>query len=914
MLSITHLWRRIRVLSCGSLLLVASSVFISAPALAASTVTLAWDQSTGTNIAGYKVYYGAASGNYTNSLTVGNATTASVSNLVAGATYYFAATAYDSSNLESDFSNEVGYTNAAAAPPTIVLTSPANNSTYAAPATVSLAASVTANGHSITRVRFYNGTTLLGTDTTAPYTFTWSGVTAGSYGITAQVVYDSGSTLTSAAANVTVNNQLAPAIVLTSPANNAGFAAPATITLTADVTANGHSITSVQFYNRTGLVGEATTTPFTYTWSGVPAGTYSLTARLTYDTGSILTSTAANVTVTDLATPTITMTSPASGASYTEPATISLAANVAANGHTVTKVQFYNGTTLVGEDASAPYAFTWSSVPAGTYGLTARLVYDTGTTLDSTPAVNVLVISQKPDNTPPTITTIEDQTTSQDMVTQPISFTVGDAETAGTLLTVYATSADPTIVPTNNIAIGGSETNRTVTLTPVPGATGTVAITVFVSDGSLVTNTTFQLTVQAAPAGGIPILATDGSGTISSGQDTQTMTPGQVYTVTAVPAEGQDFAGWSGSMSSSNPRLTFVMQSNLVLTARFTPRGHGSAGGTGRGPSSIYSGLFFQQDAVSLASAGSFTLSVTPRGKYTGRILLGAKRYAFSGILDTNQNSGTNFIARHNDTALTLDFQIGGSEKEQISGHLTDGTWTALLSGDLGVFGRTNPAPYAGSYTLAIPGYDGISSLPGGDSFGTFKVGSAGQVRFVGTLADGTKVSQSASISGTGYWPVHIPLYSGNGTLMNWLAFASNITNDLSGHLTWIKPAQPQSKYYPGGFTNQCDAFGSTFTYVRTEPVLNLPTACLRFCGGGLTSDITNSISISPRNQVGTPGKELKLSFSASTGTFRGSFLESATGKHLPFSGAVFQKLNAAYGVLFGAGGQYQSSEVILAQ
>ena len=42
-----------------------------------------------------------------------------------------------------------------------MLTSPANNSAYAAPATVSLAASVTANGHTITSVQFYNGTTLL---------------------------------------------------------------------------------------------------------------------------------------------------------------------------------------------------------------------------------------------------------------------------------------------------------------------------------------------------------------------------------------------------------------------------------------------------------------------------------------------------------------------------------------------------------------------------------------------------------------------------------------------------------------------------------------------------------------------------------------------------------------------------------
>ena len=152
------------------------------------------------------------------------------------------------------------------------------------------------------------------------------------------------------------------------------------------------------------------------------------------------------------------------------------------------------------KDTTAPYTFTWSGVPAGSYSLTARLVYDAGTTLDSTPAANVLVAAPRPDNTPPTITTIADQTTSQDTATPPISFTVGDAETAASNLTVYATSADPAFVPTNNIVFGGSDSNRTVTLTPVSGATGTVAITVFVSDGTLTTNTTFQLAVQAAPS------------------------------------------------------------------------------------------------------------------------------------------------------------------------------------------------------------------------------------------------------------------------------------------------------------------------------------------------------------------------------------------------------------------------------
>ena len=823
------------------------------------------------------------------------------SSVGAGSYSLTAQVVYDSGSTLASTAASVTVTNQL--PPAIALNSPANNAAFTAPANINLAASVTANGHSITSVQFYNGTTLLGGDTTAPYTFNWSSVGAGSYSLTAQVVYDSGSTLASTAASVTVTNQLPPAIALNSPANNAAFTAPANINLGASVTANGHSITSVQFYNGTTLLGGDTTAPYTFNWSSVGAGSYSLTAQVVYDSGSTLASSAANVTVTNLPPPVIVLASPVNGAIFTAPATINLAASVTTNGHSITQVQYYNGTNLLGQGINARYTFSWSDVPNGSYSLTARLVYDAGTTLDSTPAVNVLVAAPRPANTLPTITTIADQTTSQDTATPPISFTVGDTETAASNLTVYATSADPALVPTNNISFGGGDSDRTVTLTPVSGATGTVAITVFVSDGIALTNTTFQLTVQAAPAAE-PTLATDGSGTISSGLDTQTMTPGQIYTVTAVPAEGQEFAGWSGSINCSDPRLTFVMSSNLALTAKFTPRKPASGGGKA---SSIYSGLFFQEDAINLASAGSFTVSVTTRGRYSGRILLGTKRYTISGLLNTTNNSGTNVIKRVGGPALNLDFQIGGDQADQISGHLSDSTWTALLSGDLAVFGRTNRAPFAGDYTLVVPGYDGISSLPAGDSYGTLKVNSAGQVKFVGTLADGTKVSQSATLSRAGYWPLHIPLYSGNGVMMSWLTFVSP-TYDLSGNLTWIKQAGSKSKYYLAGFTCQSDVFGSK--YLRTNPILNLPTACLTFSGGSLATSITSTISIGAGSKVVTPGNQLRLSFSTSTGTFKGTFLDPVTARPLTFSGVVFQNLNAAYGVLFGTGDQ--TSEVTL--
>ncbi len=94
------------ILAICCLFLGASAFHPSVKAEAAS-VTLGWDAAAG--VSGYKLYRGTASGSYTTSVNVGNQTSYTLSDLASGTTYYFAVTAYDSSQEESGYSNEVSY-------------------------------------------------------------------------------------------------------------------------------------------------------------------------------------------------------------------------------------------------------------------------------------------------------------------------------------------------------------------------------------------------------------------------------------------------------------------------------------------------------------------------------------------------------------------------------------------------------------------------------------------------------------------------------------------------------------------------------------------------------------------------------------------------------------------------------------
>lgn len=88
--------------------------------------------------------------------------------------------------------------------------------------------------------------------------------------------------------------------------------------------------------------------------------------------------------------PTVSITSPANGATYTQPVNIAINATAADSDGSVSQVAFYEDGALIGTDTSSPYSVTWSNAPIGTHSLTAVATDNQGATRTST-AVSVTV-------------------------------------------------------------------------------------------------------------------------------------------------------------------------------------------------------------------------------------------------------------------------------------------------------------------------------------------------------------------------------------------------------------------------------------------------------------------------------------------------------------------------------------------
>jgi large repetitive protein len=180
-------------------------------------------------------------------------------------------------------------------------------------------------------------------------------------------------------------------------------------------------------------------------------------------------------------------------ASLTVPAAGVLANDTDADANTLTAVLGTgptHGTLTL--NANGSFTYTPASNYSGADSFTYRANDAKADSNLATVAITVTAV-----NDAPTMTGVADQSTTTGTAVGPLSFTIGDVETAAASLTLSATSSNLTLVPTANIVFGGSGSARTVSVTPAANQTGTATIALTVSDGVLTASDAFVLTVTA---------------------------------------------------------------------------------------------------------------------------------------------------------------------------------------------------------------------------------------------------------------------------------------------------------------------------------------------------------------------------------------------------------------------------------
>jgi hypothetical protein len=194
--------------------------------------------------------------------------------------------------------------------------------------------------------------------------------------------------------------QQTAAIRIVSPVQNSQFEELSDIEIKIESDDNGAKIQKVELFNDTTLITTLDALTFNYTWKSVPVGQYSIKAKVFNGDGSFAESApvAINVIAKPNVAPSVSLTAPAADAQFTQGDNVSITATAADSDGTISKVEFFNGSTLLGTDTTSPYSFAWTTAPLGSSSLTAKATDDKGAeTVSTSVTIKVITAEVTPD-------------------------------------------------------------------------------------------------------------------------------------------------------------------------------------------------------------------------------------------------------------------------------------------------------------------------------------------------------------------------------------------------------------------------------------------------------------------------------------------------------------------------------------
>lgn len=449
-----------------------------------------------------------------------------------------------------------------------------------------------------------------------------------------------------------------------------------------------------------------------------------------------------------------------------------------------------------------------------------------------------------------------------------------------------------------------------------------------------------------------------GLGTVTAGYAPRSFREvGKPHTLTATAGTGYLFAGWEVLSTHTNTQLginavaleknaiTFIHREGLVLKATFIANPYVAS------EIGVFNGGITPSATLpdppgpdvgspsNLSTEGYATFTVQPTGGFSGTLKIDGLSLPVSGTFDTDKVArfGTSrakslSVARTGKPSLVVQLsadhttnritgtvtQVDGTDVVAVSDVLADRVHFSAANPVLATsFGGTGVRPTTGMYTMifqvADPSPLGADEVPQGFGYGTVKVTADGGVTVAGTLADGSAISQTTTLSETGTWRLFSQLYTGLQGV-----FAGNVYSNLSllgsdfqaGDSIWICPVLDRQHYsagWPEGVT--MTVTGSKFKVESNQSIIPLAqlfgappgdgNAFLTFEKGGQETSldgVDHRVDIKPADGVAievTGGQFYSLTVDRNTGMATGTFVHTSPGlveTTLPFKAIVLQK------------------------
>ena len=498
--------------------------------------------------------------------------------------------------------------------------------------------------------------------------------------------------------------------------------------------------------------------------------------------------------------------------------------------------------------------------------------------------------------------------------------------TVGVAYNRYLSATGGTTPYTWNLSTGSLPAGLTLSstgwLNGTPSAPGTSNFTIRVTGGNSQPSTKdFNLTVVA----GAPIVAT--SSPLAAG------TVGISYSQTLTASGGTTPHTWAVGAGSLPSGLTLSSSGVIsgkpasAASASFTVRVTGgnklsstkiflitTSDATPQEPliAGVFSGLVngyqtgngteAENMAAFYRNAGFLSLTTKTDGNFTGTLRLEGKSLPIKGKFVDGAVSVSLKRSGKSDAVVmaNFDFTVPG----KITGNVTTGG-NAMKFQALPALPKSSIQMLSGKrYTVILPAPDATL----GHGYGTLVAAANGIGTFAGKMADGTPFTAAGQFeydpTDSKNWllPIYLPLYPGAGGMVFGDVYLSKTevlgVGDVTGSLGWLRPVMPAAKMFANGFLKPLDPIGKRYQQSKGISVFTGTSATGNFT---VTADPSATVLLAPVEQEGSwPMTNipllnkpvvagLKMTFTGSTGLFKGTFSRTESGKLIAttYDGAV---------------------------
>lgn len=445
----------------------------------------------------------------------------------------------------------------------------------------------------------------------------------------------------------------------------------------------------------------------------------------------------------------------------------------------------------------------------------------------------------------------------------------GGAELTGISVSIEGSDADRfsvTVSPATSVVSSGT-TEFTVVFTPGEAGmkTTNLIITSNDADESPFNIQLFATSVAVQPSGPPPtadaITLANGPSTLAplaNDADPNVTISRVTGAGVTVSADGRRISIPAGLFAG----ITYTTSANWTSTVSAMP-------GTPIATPAKWQGLLRDANGVVV---GQFSAKVT-KGKYTAAISIGHVRKAAKFV------PGTPATTAHGQLLATLDS----------NNHLqvTVGTNTVDARP---LFATATTRKYVAAFAAIDP-------LLLGGGYGNVAVKKTGATTFAGVLPDGTRFSAGSGLADNFTVPIYAPIKGTKpkGTVAGQLTFAAISETDVTGELSWVKPAQTKGLLVSG--VNTIVTINGAILAPNFGPTGNISGT---FSGGNFQTPANMFTPLTVGKAVPTALLK-KLTISGRTGGVSGLVFDPVTNKPIPFKGVYIPKSQRVMGFLKSA-------------